>query len=90
MHVSGADQHEIQLLLANLSPEDRRKGMTDARHVLSNLSILAQRGLMSADEERSAGYLIEYLCRAECAESGRGPFYRMKRRLALVHEYFKP
>lgn len=91
MKATAADQEYIQRGLADLSPIERRTSIAGGHELLGNMRVVfLQSGHLVAAEERVAALTIEMIVRAECMENGRGPMYRLTRRLALTHQYFRP
>jgi hypothetical protein len=90
MRLSGADQGRVQAEVANLSAAERRESLQGGHELLAVLSHNFRQTGLDETEERLAALTIEMICRAECIENGRGPWYRLRRRLALVTQYFHP
>ena len=89
--MKGIDQAQLQMQLAASSQAARIESLVMAHEALKELrEIFLLRNKLLDDEHTWACLMIETICRVESIEEGRGAFYRLRRRLALSHQYFKP
>ena len=91
MKLEAFAQERVQRDVAGMTPDERLEAMAEAYQILDLASDTFQKvGRLDATMERVCALMIETIVRCESVETGKGSFFRFKRRLALVHKYFKP
>jgi hypothetical protein len=89
--LSGHKQQEVQGYVAAMSPIDRASALKLWHRELEEIGArFKQLGHLSNRDAVVLDYAVEGICRIECIETGKGWFYRMRRRPALFRRYFKP
>jgi hypothetical protein len=87
MSLSSAELQRVESAVAAASPDLRLKMKGEAEATLAHVNKLMAQRLLSREENKAAEVAVEILVRIEAIATGRGWWFRSKRRLQLTQMY---